>query len=121
MESQAIRLLNDYMDAWNQKDITSLEKTFHFPHFRFARNKMLVIDRPGRLIPALVWGNLGSDWGHSEWVHLRIVHSSSDKMHVDTKFARYKVDGSLIGTYESLYILTHENNHWGIKMRSSFA
>lgn len=121
MENEAIKLLNDYMDAWNRRDLLALEQTFHFPHYRFARNKMLVLDRPGLHASRLMWGLLGSEWGHSEWVHLRVVHASSDKMHVDTKFARFNIEGNLMDTYDSLYILTHENNRWGIRMRSSFA
>jgi hypothetical protein len=120
LESQAMELLNDFMDALNQKDIVALEKTFHFPHFRFSNKKMHVLDKPGQRTPEFVWAGLGADWGRSEWVHMRVVHSSGDKMHVDAKFSRYKVDGSLIGTYESLYVLTYEDNRWGIKMRSSF-
>lgn len=120
MENEAFKLLNDYMEAWNRRDLAALEETFHFPHYRFARNRMLVLEKPGLQEARLVWGFVGPDWGHSEWVHMRIVHASGDKIHVDTKFARFRTDGSLIGAYESLYILTHENGRWGIRMRSSF-
>ena len=60
-------------------------------------------------------------WHHSAWEHRNIVQASDSKVHVDTKFVRYKADGSVIGTYESLYIVTKENGRWGVKMRSSYA
>jgi len=42
-------------------------------------------------------------------------------VHVDTKFSRYREDGSLIGSFDSLYIVTKEDGRWGVKLRSSFA
>lgn len=121
LENTAVQLLNDYMGAWNRKDLPGLEKTFHFPHFRFARNRLQTLESAGIQNPKLVWGRVGSDWGHSEWTHLHVVHASAEKIHVDAEFARYQKDGSLKATYQSLYILTCEKGAWGIKMRSSFA
>ena len=34
---------------------------------------------------------------------------------------RYRADGSVIGGFDSIYVVTCENGHWGIKARSSFA
>jgi len=82
---------------------------------------MSVLDRPGQQDPARVWASAGGDWHHSGWDRRRIIHASEDKMHVDTEFTRYRANGSKIGSYESLYILTKENGRWGVKMRSSFA
>jgi len=87
-----------------------------------ARAKMTVLERPGQQDEARLWQTMASSgWHHSKWDHRRIVHSSADKIHVDTKFTRYRADGSRIGSYESLYILTKEDGRWGVKMRSSFA
>lgn len=55
------------------------------------------------------------------WERRRIIHASADKIHVDTKFTRYRADGSRIGAFESLYILTKEDGRWGVKLRSSYA
>ena len=51
----------------------------------------------------------------------RVVHVGPTKVHIDTQFTRYREDGSVIATYESLYIVTLEDGRWGVKMRSSFA
>jgi hypothetical protein len=121
LEAEMVRVLDDYMKAWNRKDLAAWEDTFHFPHYRLASGKMTVLDRPGQQDPAKVWASAGSDWHHSGWDRRRIIHASEDKMHVDTTFTRYRADGSKIGSYESLYILTKENGRWGVKLRSSFA
>jgi hypothetical protein len=121
VESEVMRLLDDYMNAWNRKDLVAWERTFHFPHYRLASGKMSVLDRPGLQDATRVWGSAGSDWHHSRWDRRRIIHLSPDKVHVDTKFTRCRADGSVISSFESLYILTKEDGRWGVKMRSSFA
>lgn len=60
-------------------------------------------------------------WHHSEWDHRKIIHTSDDKIHFDTCFTRYREDGSKIGVYESIYIVTKQDGHWGVQGRSSFA
>lgn len=121
IKTEVTKLLDDYMSAWNLKDLAAWERTFQFPHYRLAGGKMSVLDRPGLQDAARVWASAGSDWHHSKWDRRRIVHSSPDKVHVDTKFTRCRADGSVIGSFESLYILTKEDGRWGVKMRSSFA
>jgi hypothetical protein len=121
LEGEVMRLLDDYMSAWNLKDLAAWERTFHFPHYRLASGNMAVLDRAGTQDPSKIWARAGSDWHHSKWDRRRIIHASGDKVHVDTKFTRYRADDSKIGTYESLYIVTKEEGRWGVKMRSSFA
>ena len=121
LETEAMKLLDEYMSAWNQKDLVAWERTFHFPHYRLASGKMSVLERPGQQDAAKVWAAAGSDWHHSKWERRRIIHASADKIHVDTKFTRYRADGSRIGSFESLYILTKEDGRWGVKLRSSYA
>jgi hypothetical protein len=121
IEAAVMKTLDEYMSAWNRKDLAAWERTFHFPHYRLASGNMNVLQQPGLQDAVKVWARAGSDWHHSEWERRRIIHASSDKVHVDTKFTRYRADGSKIGTYESLYIITKERGRWGVKMRSSFA
>jgi len=116
-----MKTLDQFMAAWNARDLAAYEKTFHFPHFRLASGNMRVLERPGLQAADLFQRMTSRGWHHSKWDHRKIVHATKDKIHVDTKFTRYRADGSVIGSYESLYILTFEGGRWGVKMRSSFA
>ena len=61
-------------------------------------------------------------WHHSSWNRRTVVWSEPDKVHFDCCFSRYRADGSVIGVYESMYIVTRdEAGHWGVAMRSSSA
>jgi hypothetical protein len=43
---------------------------------------------------------------------------TSQKHQAEVKFGCYRLDGSLIGSYYSLYVITLENEIWGIKAGS---
>ncbi len=120
VETAVMKVLDEYMAAWNKKDLEAWERTFHFPHYRLASGKMSVLEKPGEQDATQIWQAI-TDWHHSKWDRRRIVHASADKVHVDTKFTRYRANGSIIGSYESLYVLTKEGGRWGVKLRSSFA
>ena len=61
------------------------------------------------------------EWARSAWEKREIIHASGDKVHINTRFVRYRADGSVLGAFDSIYIVTKQDGHWGIKIRSSFA
>lgn len=121
IEAEVMKVLDEYMTAWNRKDLDAWERTFQFPHYRLASGRMTVLDRPGLQDASRIWASVAGDWHHSKWDRRRIISVSADKVHVDTRFTRYRADGSKIGAYDSLYIVTKENGRWGVKLRSSYA
>jgi hypothetical protein len=121
VEAAVMRTLDDYMTTFNRMDMPAWEATFHFPHYRLAGGQMKVLDHAGLQKAEDVRKALGEGWHHSAWGRRKIIQWSPDKVHVDTLFLRYRADGSLIGSFESMYVLTKEQGHWGVKLRSSFA
>lgn len=122
ISAAVFQVLDEYLATFNAKDLKGWEATYQFPHYRLAGGKMSVLERAGLRDSAQVFGPLQkAGWDHSVWDHHNIVQASADKVHIDTRFSRYRADGSLIEHYESLYILTKENGRWGVKFRSSYA
>ena len=121
IEKVVIQVLQEYMDGWNRMDVVAWERTFHFPHYRLASGRMQVLDRPGLQNAGELRQSAGPEWDHSSWTRLRIIHASADKVHVDTRFTRYRKDGSAINSFDSLYVVTKEQGRWGVKLRSSMA
>jgi hypothetical protein len=62
-----------------------------------------------------------AEWDHSAWERREVIHSGADKVHIDTRFTRYRKDGGVIGGFDSVYVVTCEDGHWGVKARSSYA
>ena len=50
-----------------------------------------------------------------------MINATDDKVHLAVQFSRWRADGSLIGRYKSLWIVTLVDGKWGIQARSSFA
>ena len=121
-DANAMRVLDEFMAAWNVSDPQRLAATCNFPHVRIAGGKVTVWQTPSEFekehrnsIP------LEQSWHHSAWDDRKAVQSSNDKVHVAVSFTRYDAKGIKIATYKSLYIVTNQNGHWGVQARSSFA
>jgi hypothetical protein len=116
----AMGCLDDFMAAFNARDLAAFEATFNFPSIRLASNTLTVIE-PGYHKPEMFQTGALADWSHSAWERREVIHSGPEKVHLDTRFTRYRRDGSVIGGFDSIYVVTFENGHWGIKARSSYA
>ena len=112
--------LDAFMTAFNARDLKAFEASFNFPHVRFASNTVRIIN-PGAMKPEMFTTGSLAEWDHSAWARRDVIHAGADKVHIDTHFARYRRDGSLLGGFDSIYIVTRLNGHWGVQGRSSFA
>jgi hypothetical protein len=116
----AMKCLDDFMAAFNARDLAAWEKTFNFPSVRLASNTLVVLNA-GDHKPDMFSRGALKGWHHSAWERREVIHAGADKVHFDTRFTRYRADGSVIGGFDSIYVVTNENGHWGVKARSSFA
>jgi hypothetical protein len=120
-ETEAMRLLDEFMSAFNARDVKAWEATFNYPSVRLASGRVVIIDKPGFHPGDMFERFVGQGWDHSEWDHRKVISRSDDKVHFDTRFTRYREDGSKIGTYDSIYVVTRQDGQWGVQARSSFA
>jgi hypothetical protein len=121
-ERAALEAVDAYMRAFNARDVAGTDAALHFPHVRFASGKVRVLEAAGSM-PADFFDRFSQEqgWACSRWDYRRAVQSGSDKVHFAVQFTRYRFDGSVIGRYPSLWIVTQRNGRWGIEARSSFA
>ncbi|HVU20233.1 MAG TPA: hypothetical protein VHE09_05835 [Rhizomicrobium sp.] len=116
----ASKVLDDFMAAFNARDLAAWNATFNFPSVRLASNTLVILNAGDHKPEMFAKGAL-SDWHHSAWERRDVIHAGPDKVHFDTRFVRHRADGSVIGHFDSIYVVTCENGHWGVKARSSFA
>jgi hypothetical protein len=117
----ALAVLDRFLDALNRRDEAALNAALHFPHLRLAGGRLTVWERPGSYRLAEFLGRAGEGWHESRWERRQPVHAGPDKVHLAVEFSRWRVDGSLIGRYPSLWIVTRSGDRWGVQARSSFA
>ncbi|MFO1014199.1 MAG: hypothetical protein U1E50_10600 [Caulobacteraceae bacterium] len=113
-------VLDAFMKAFNARDIPAWEQTFNFPSVRLASNRLEILEK-GTRTPNMFGQGALAEWDHSAWERRDVIHAGADKVHIDTRFTRYRKDGSVIGGFDSIYIITCEDGHWGVKGRSSYA
>jgi hypothetical protein len=113
--------LDAFMAAWNARDVPAWAATFNYPSVRLASGKVVIIQSAAAHRPDTFERMAAVGWHNSAWTRRNVIHSGDDKVHFDTQFGRYREDGSVIGTYDSIYIVTNQNGHWGVQGRSSFA
>ena len=116
----AQKVLDDFMVAFNARDIDAFEMTFNFPSVRLASQGLVILKLGDMKRERFTTGAL-AEWDHSQWDRREVIHAGPDKVHIDTRFTRYRKDGSVIGGFDSIYVITREQGHWGVKIRSSYA
>lgn len=115
-------VLDDFMREFNNRDLPGLAKTLNYPHVRFASGTVEIFSTSNEFSDRPVYKSLiASGWDHSHWLTREVVLASPKKIHIATTFSRFDQDNQVIGTYQSLYIVTKVDGRWGIQARSSLA
>lgn len=114
-------VLDRFMAALNARDQKALAATLHFPHHRLAGGRWTVWERPEDYTIEAFVARAGDGWTRSGWDFRRVVAAGPEKAHMDVQFSRYRADGSVIGSFRSLWIVTRLGGVWGVQGRSSFA
>lgn len=130
-DREIMAVLDRYLDALNVLDLEGHVSTYHFPHYRHASGKIVIWQSAEEAVPLLrgprserraaLRAALEPDWHRSEWRRRDIVQGDLEKVHVVTRFDRLREDGSVIKSFDSLYVMTYESGRWAVKGRSSFA
>lgn len=116
-------VMDGFMAAFNAQDAEAIRtRWFHFPHVRFHGDEVTVMATPADF-HNLVWGSQGQvrDWARTAWDYVELIDAGPEKVHFRVRFTRYRGDGSAIGSYRSLYIVTLRDGRWAIQGRSSWA
>lgn len=113
--------LDRFMDALNAYDAAGMDREMHFPHVRLADGRVTVYERAGGNPMDLFERLRASDgWSYSRWGCRELIQFNERKAHYRVDYTRFRADHSVIGVYESLYVLTLEGDRWGVTARSSF-
>ena len=118
----AMSALDMFMEAFNSRDMKAWAGTLNYPHVRFASEAVTVWMNAEEFERGATFDRLPrTGWDHSSWLARDVSLVSPGKVHVNTVFQRFNDKNEPIGTYESLYIVTLVDGHWGTQARSSLA
>ncbi|MGI9259159.1 MAG: DUF6841 family protein [Gammaproteobacteria bacterium] len=123
VEQEVMRILDEFVRSTNARETERHVAILHHPHYRLAHGVMTIHDTAEEAIRAnakFFEEVVKTEWHLTEWIHRRIVQIGESLAHVDGRFVRLRKDGSEIDTLDAIYVLTKQDGHWGIKLRSSF-
>ena len=117
-------VLDEFMKTLNARDVGGWADTLNYPHVRLAAGEVSVWNsaqdlRSSTDLAQFAAANQG--WIRSAWDWRRLVQKSPDKLHFLVQFTRYGEADRKIASFESLYIITLKDGHWGVQSRSTFA
>ena len=122
-EHAAMRVLDEFMAAFNARDVEAWIATLNFPHVRIASGQVAVFPDAAAFRSGFEFARFAEQtgWSRSEWGERRVVLAGPEKVHIAVVFTRFRADGSVLARYESLYIVTKLDGRWGVQARSSYA
>ena len=118
---KSLAVLDAYMAGLNHGDEVAVNAACNFPHVRIAGGRVVVWNDRGDYRLDDFRARAGDGWARSRWDERTPIHVGADKVHLKVKFSRFRANGSLLGEFETIYIVTNQDGHWGIQARSSFA
>jgi hypothetical protein len=118
-----MKALDEFMAAFNARDEVAWAATLNFPHVRLAGDTVRVYENAQEFVDAFDFDSFAEHygWDHSQWDSRTVVQSTHNKVHITVTFSRFDASNKKISTYDSLYIVTLKDGHWGTQARSSFA
>ena len=118
----AMQVLDSFMTSFNTRNMEEWSETLNYPHVRFAGSEVTVWDTKEEYSAIDIFERLASTgWHHSAWLSRKVILVSENKVHISTIFQRYDENNNPLKQYQSLYIVTSKDGHWGVQARSSLA
>lgn len=120
---EAVRVMNDFLAAFNARDEAAWADTLLFPHVRLASQTVTVYYTRDEFLAAMDLDRFAAQtgWRYSTWDDLEVIQQSDRKVHVQVRFSRFNEYDELIASFDSLYVIEQVDGRWGVRARSSFA
>ena len=118
----AMQVLDSFMTSFNARNMEEWSETLNYPHVRFAGSEVTLWNTKEEYSSIDIFERLSSTgWHHSAWLSRKVILVSKNKVHISTIFERYDENNNPLKQYQSLYIITNKDGHWGVQARSSLA
>ena len=116
LESDIIKTLEDYNDAFVTEDYKNIPYFFDFPVSFNIKDKSIIAGNKLklRLIYKKLRGGLPENYSYSKWENFNIQVLDNTLAIVDASFSRYDNDDSIIYSGNGFYTLRKIDNKWKI-------
>ena len=122
-DEAAIQSARAFIEAFNDQDHERLASTLNYPHVRLANGRFMTVERAEDFVErsrnnrALLEAE---GWDHTVLKAIEVVHNGPDKVHLALSIDRCHADGTVYNQFDTFWIATLQDGHWGIQFRSSY-
>ena len=122
-KAAALESLDEFMLAFNARDPKAWAETLNYPHVRIAGDRVQVTESAEVFAASMDFSAFADrfDWDHSGWDKREVIQVGKNKVHIAVTFTRYDKNNQMNATFDSFYVVTKKDGHWGTQARSSFA
>tara|TARA_B100000945_G_scaffold18117_1_gene13344 strand:+ start:851 stop:1234 length:384 start_codon:yes stop_codon:yes gene_type:complete len=123
ISDQAKLVASNFIQAFNAQDHQAIAKTLNYPHIRLAKGKFQTIANQEEFeaLSERAENSLRNEgWDHTVVESMESIHVGEDKVHLSIKNHRVTKSGDIYNSFETLWIVTLNDEHWGIQFRSSY-
>ena len=120
---RGIEVAEAFVRSFNAHDHKRQAETLNYPHIRLANGRFATIENAEAYIAGAGRGEARMQeegWHHTVVASLEVVHAGKDKVHLALRNDRCRADGSVYLSFDTFWIATLVDGHWGIQFRSSF-
>ena len=119
----AVDAVKAYMKTFNDRDEGAWAATLNYPHLRLASAAVKTWPTRQAYTDEFDFDAFAKryGWSRSEWESVEAVQVAADGVNVALRATRRDAEGRALSTFDTYYLVTNENGHWGVRARSSFA
>lgn len=123
MESEGQSAVHAFIDAFNKQDHEAHARSLNYPHIRLANGRYLRVDSAEEFTQISAKGEarlVEEGWHHTVVRSMEVIHAGPDKEHIALTIDRCRENGEVYNSFDTFWIATCQEGHWGIQFRSSF-
>ena len=124
ISDQAKLMASNFIHAFNALDQQAFAKTLNYPHIRLTKGEFQTIAHHEKfaVLSEHAENSLRNEgWDHAAVESMESIHVGEDKVHSSIKSHRVTKSGDIYNSFETLWIVTLNDRHWGIQFRSSYS
>jgi hypothetical protein len=122
-EGAAVAAAQAFLLAFNAQDHAALAASLNYPHVRLAVGKFVTYDSAEAFLVRCKVNKAqleAEGWHHTNTNVIEIIQSGPDKVHLRLEIDRCHEDDTVYNKFDTLWIATRQDGHWGIQFRSSY-
>lgn len=117
-EEKAKKVVEDYIDAFNSQDLEAMLDSLNFPFSWLINNVVRPVEKAEDFVSPTQYLIKNEGWHHTVLDWVEPVQVWENKAHLKVSYSRFKADGTKYLTHEALWIVTVDDDHWGVQFMS---